>query len=301
MDKFFTVCLGLLFATGFCFAKENSAPAGPFQLGAVLKPVSTTSMNAPEISAYMPSKQALFVVGGEKTLEVLDITNPASPRVKQSIALPGGASSVTTYGNLVAVSLLADPEWKRGHVQVMRYGDRIDVFGTFEVCNQPDMLTFTPDGKNILVACEGSPDLDFREDPEGGIAILSIDGAHTWNNPAISVAGFAGLDTTALLSAGVRRTGVKGLVRSLEPEYITVSADSKTAWVSLQENNAIAVVDVAAKKVTDVYPLGFVEHAEYTALPTEDAFSMDGLGAQVLQKELAARHTWQGRLYTPAL
>ena len=31
--------------------------------------------------------------------------------------------------------------------------------------------------------------------------------------------------------------------------------------MSLQENNAIAVVDIAAKKITNVYPLGFVDHS----------------------------------------
>ena len=253
--------LGLLLGAGVCSAKGGDAPAGPFQLGSVLSPVSTTAMTSPEISAYMPSKQALFVVGGEKVLEVLDVSNPAAPKPNASIRLPGAASSVTTFGNIVAVSLLNDPEWKRGHVQVMRYGDRIDTFGNFEVCSQPDMITFTPDGKNLLVACEGSPSQDFSEDPEGGVAILSIEGGRTWSNPSINVAGFAGVDSLGLMLEGVRRAGAQGFVKSLEPEYITVSPDSKTAWVSLQENNAIAVVDITAKKIADVFPLGYVEHA----------------------------------------
>lgn len=261
MKNFLAMSVGLLFTTGFCLAKENTAPEGLFQLGSVLKQVSSISMTTAEITAYMPGWKTLFVVGGENVLEAVDISDPASPKVVNTLPLPGGASSITVYGNLVAVSLLANPEWKRGHVQVLRYGDRIETLSTTEVCNQPDMLTFTPDGKKILVACEGSPSADFREDPEGGIAILSIDGEHTWKNPAVAVAGFADVDSSALMAEGVRKPGAQGFVKSLEPEYITVSDDSKTAWVSLQENNAIAVLDVDSQKVTDIFPLGYVDHS----------------------------------------
>ena len=51
------------------------------------------------------------------------------------------------------------------------------------------------------------------------------------------------------------------VAQDLEPEYITISADSKTAWVTLQENNAIARIDIAQQKVTDIYPLGYKEHS----------------------------------------
>ncbi|MCB0734290.1 MAG: choice-of-anchor I family protein, partial [Bacteroidetes bacterium] len=45
--------------------------------------------------------------------------------------------------------------------------------------------------------------------------------------------------------------------QDLEPEYVAVSTDNKTAYVSLQENNAIAVVDIATAKVTKIIALGF--------------------------------------------
>ena len=252
--------LGLVLGSGICVAAKKDEPQGPFQQGSLLKRVSSLPMTTAEITAYMPGWKTLFVVGGENVLEAVDISNPASPKLVKSVALPEGASSVTVHGNLVAVSLLANPEWKRGHVQVMRYGDKIETLSLTEVCNQPDMLTFTPDGKNLLVACEGSPDADFREDPEGGVAILSIDSGATWKKPRVTFAGFAEVDSSALMAEGVRKTGAQGFIRSLEPEYITVSADSKTAWVSLQENNAIAVLDVETRKVTDVFPLGYVDH-----------------------------------------
>jgi len=261
MKTWVCVFCGVALCAGASLAKKGDLPQGPFQQGGLLKPVASIPLSTSEISAYMPGWKSLFVVGGDSVMEVVDISNPASPRLSNTIRLPGGASSVTVHGNLVAVSLLNNPEWKRGHVQVMRYGDRVETLSLTEVCHQPDMLTFTPDGKNILVACEGSPDADFREDPEGAVAILSVDSGATWKNPRVTVAGFTEQDSSALKAEGVRQTGTQGFFRSLEPEYITVSKDSKTAWVSLQENNAVAVLDVDARKVIDIFPLGYVDHS----------------------------------------
>lgn len=264
MNKTLPVLSGLLLCAGFCFAKKNAVSAGPFQLGHTLEKMSSIPMTTAEISDFMPDKKLLFVVGGEKVLEIVDLKNPAFPKKVAEVKIPGNASSVSVHGNLVAVSLIEDEAWKGGQVQVMNYGDSLEVLGTYRVCSQPDMIKWTPDGKNLLVACEGSPSDDFAEDPEGGVGILSVTeaSAAAWTRPELNVARFDNLDTTALKASGVRVTGTQGFVRSLEPEYITVSEDSRTAWVSLQENNALAKVDVATKKVAAVYPLGYVDHSK---------------------------------------
>ena len=255
--------LSLLLGAGIAFAKKSYVPAGPFQMGRVLTPIASVPMTTAEISAFMPEKKVLFVVGGENVLEVVDIADPSNPKKVSEMKLPGGASSVTVHGDLVAVSLLNNPEWKMGHVQVMRYNKKLEVLGSHELCYMPDMITFTPDGLNLLVACEGSPDETFSEDPEGGIGVLSVPkpDAKSWIKPQKTVVNFNGLDTLKLMAAGVRKTGVKSFVQSLEPEYITVSADSKTAWISLQENNALVKFDIDAKKILDVFPLGYVDHS----------------------------------------
>ncbi|WP_407074206.1 choice-of-anchor I domain-containing protein, partial [Psychrobacter sp. GW64-MNA-CIBAN-0177] len=46
------------------------------------------------------------------------------------------------------------------------------------------------------------------------------------------------------------------MAQDLEPEYISVSADSQFAYVSLQENNAIAVIDIATATVKRIIALG---------------------------------------------
>ena len=50
----------------------------------------------------------------------------------------------------------------------------------------------------------------------------------------------------------------------LEPEYVTVNHDSTVAYVSLQENNALAIVDLNAMEIVDVKGLGFKDWGMYT-------------------------------------
>lgn len=71
-------------------------------------------------------------------------------------------------------------------------------------------------------------------------------------------------------------SGVNASVaRDLEPEYIAVRGDGKRAYVSLQENNAIAVINLETNTVQKIIGLGFKDHG----LPGNelDASQQDGV------------------------
>jgi hypothetical protein len=130
------------------------------------------------------------------------------------------------------------------------------------------MVTFSPDGRWILVANEGEPNTynNFGSetngpsvDPEGSITIVDLStGTAT---PTVRTATFTAFNGAAL-DASIRIYGPNATVaQDLEPEYIAVSADSTTAWVTLQENNALAIVDIASGVVTDLIGLGFKDHS----------------------------------------
>ena len=56
------------------------------------------------------------------------------------------------------------------------------------------------------------------------------------------------------------RIGDASVAQDLEPEYITISSDSSTAWVTLQENNAIAILDIGTASVSSLEALGYKDH-----------------------------------------
>lgn len=230
-----------------------------------------------EITAYDPLTKRLFVINGAlASVDVLDLSNPAAPALITSISAasfgPGLAAinSVAVFNGVVALAVEANPKTSAGVVAWVRASD-LAILGTDTVGALPDMVTFTPDGSHLLVANEGEPNSYGQPDsvdPVGSVSVIALAGVTPTATAAtltrtVSSAGFGSFDgqIASLRTAGVRIYGPGASVsQDLEPEYITVSADSKTAYVTLQENNAIATVDIASKSITSVKPLGFKDH-----------------------------------------
>lgn len=217
--------------------------------------------SAAEIPAYDAGSQRLFVVNAEQgELDVLDLSDPENPVKIDAISAAGIApgaevNSVAASHGLVAVAIEADPKTDNGFVALYKASD-LTLLGSQEVGAQPDMVAFTPDGTRVLTANEGEPSDDYQTDPDGSISIVDFSDPA---NPVVSTADFTAYngEEETLRSQGVRIYGPDASAsQDLEPEYIAVSADGNTAWVTLQENNALAIIDIATASVTDIVTLG---------------------------------------------
>ncbi len=222
--------------------------------------------SAAEIPAYDAASQRLFVVNAEAgELDVLDMSDPAAPVKIDSInvsVIAAGAevNSVAVQNGLVAIAVEADPKTDNGYVALYQAAD-LSLVNSIQVGAQPDMITFTPNGETVMTADEGEPSDDYSVDPEGSISLVDI---RDLENLSVATADFTAFNAQAdsLKASGVRIYGPNASVaQDLEPEYIAVSANSKTAWVTLQENNALAKVDVASATVTDILPLGEIDRS----------------------------------------
>ncbi len=221
--------------------------------------------SAAEIVAYDARQRRLFVVNAnDVTVDVLDMSNPSMPSLMTTIdasAEGGVANSVAVSGNLVAVAIEATTKTDPGKV-VFYNTTSLSKVGEASVGALPDMLTFTPDGNKVLVANEGEPNSDYSIDPEGSVSIIDISNGVA--NLTVSTASFTSFNAQgpSLIASGVRIFGPGASVaQDLEPEYIAVSEDGSTAWVALQENNAMAIVNVDDAVVEAIVPLGFKDHS----------------------------------------
>ena len=221
--------------------------------------------SAAEIPAFDAASKRGFVVNAQKgAVDVIDMTDPAQPAhigMIDATQLLAGASinSVAVHDGLVAVAVQAANKTDPGLLALYQASD-LKLVGQAQVGALPDMLTFTPDGKTVLVANEAEPSDDYQTDPEGSISVVDVS---TPAKPVVRTADFRAFNNQreALLAKGVRLFGPRASVaQDLEPEYIAVSADGKTAWATLQENNAFAIIDVANARVTDIVPLGYKDH-----------------------------------------
>ena len=251
-----TLLSAALFPTVPALAQDGSlvlTPLGTYETGLL-------EDSAAEIVAHDPKTQRLFVVNAaDSSLDVLDIADPNTLEYLGSVDISeygGVANSVDIYDGLVAVAIEQEIQQESGIVAFFNTDG--EFLNSVEVGALPDMLTFTPDGMKVLVANEGLPNDDYDVDPEGTISIIDLSfGVDDLAQSDVTQVDFRAFND-AELDESIRIFGPDATVaQDLEPEYITVSADSTTAWVTLQENNALATIDLEAGEAVALTGLGY--------------------------------------------
>ena len=134
--------------------------------------------------------------------------------------------------------------------------------GSASVGALPDMVTFTPNCRYLLAANEGEPN-SYNQvdsvDPEGSVSVIDL--RRGVSGAVVRTARFHDRIFKPRFANSIRVFGPNAsLAKDLEPEYIAVSDDSKFAWVTLQEANAIATLDIEDAKFLTITGLGFKNH-----------------------------------------
>jgi hypothetical protein len=222
---------------------------------------SGTGNSTCEVVAYDSVSKRLFTTSAiAGYLDIIDFSNPLALNKLTSVNMNpyGGVTSVAVKNGIVAVASPNDNEQLDGTVVFL------DINGVFQkqvkVGALPDMVTFTPDGTKVLVANEGQPNDAYTVDPEGSVSVIDMSGGvNSLTQANVNTIYFTSLNSveSAYKAIGVRKLkATSTLSQDFEPEYITVSANSQTAWVTLQENNAMAEIDLISGTLTSVWPLG---------------------------------------------
>lgn len=216
---------------------------------------------AAEISAYDPLTKKLFVINAVKSsIDVVNMEDPFNLVYEGEISIAaygGGVNSVSVNNGLLAAAVEALPKTDPGKVVVWNTKDLTER-AVVSVGSLPDMVTFSNNGKYIVTANEGEPNEDYTIDPKGTVSIIRLPG---FDVSTLDFSNYAA-QAVVLESKGFRTPGPDGIsfAQDVEPEYVAISHDSKTAWVTLQENNAIAKVDLQTARIETVFPLGFKNH-----------------------------------------
>ncbi len=217
-----------------------------------------------EILSFDSLNRRLWVIGTDSNLttpqgrggiDVLDLSGALVNSINlQSV---GGVNSVAIANGQAAVAITAPVKTNAG---VVKFYDTTSFANqaTVTVGANPDSVTYTPDGSKLVVANEGEPISYPGTDPVGSVSIIKS------SDFSVSTADFSSFNSqaAALKAAGVRLNGPGASVaQDLEPEYIAVSKDGRTAAVTLQEANSVAFVDIDTATVTSVKALGLKDHS----------------------------------------
>jgi hypothetical protein len=244
-----------LLATAICTALlgwGGTAQANPLQSVSALWSYdhgAATPGRSAEIPVWDAATASLWVVGGNG----LDVLNLSGSLVQSfNTSAFGSVNSIAISGGLLAVSFTNGLATSApGSVQFfdtasfLSQGGSAAYLGGVNTGAVPDMLNWASPTR-LLVANEGERQSD-SDNPVGSISIIDLtpSGSGAFST-TVTTAGFGAFDgqEAALRAAGVRiQAGVSASV-AFEPEYIAVAPNGLTAFVTLQENNALAELDL---------------------------------------------------------
>ncbi|MCP3761197.1 choice-of-anchor I family protein [Domibacillus sp. A3M-37] len=215
-----------------------------------------------EIVKYHAGSNTFYVINGKnQKIDVVTLQKGTMTK-KKEINVPalvnsnsftyGDITSISIHGDHIAAAVQHEDYTKNGKIIVMDLNGK--VLHTYEAGIQPDMVTFTEDGQYLLSANEGEPRMGLQNgvDPAGSVTIVNtIDG---------SAKQVSFTDESIIADDVHIRTG--SAATDLEPEYIALSSDGSTAYVTLQENNAVAAINVANGTVQSIRSLGYKDHSK---------------------------------------
>lgn len=215
-------------------------------------------------SSNPPSLDIVSLVGGSGELKK-DKTVLVKTLAETNDFKLGDLTSVAvdTNKDLVYVAVQEAAANKAGKILALNYEGKL--VAEYAAGVQPDMIAVTADGEYVLTADEAEPRTGVSgEDPKGSVTIVNTSSGKSvqvyFDNPAV-IADDVHIRGAADKDGVIATRGTKAdALYDLEPEYITIAEDGKTAYVALQENNAIAAIDIAKAKVLSVKSLGLKDY-----------------------------------------
>lgn len=249
-------------------AAVKLSPIGSYEAGVMGK-------SAAEIVAYHAASQRILTVNAQSgKVDILDASDPTNPTKVAEVSADGDKeiNSVAVRPDGLAVAAVQQADKTENGEALIFDAASGNELGRVPLGALPDNVHITKDGAYALTANEGEPSdeltadgTEYAKDPEGTVSVISLpDGVQAPSAADVRTADFRAFDgPDAELDPSIRVFGPENHHNKpsldFEPEYIS-SADGK-AYVTLQENNAIAVVDIASATVEKVLPAHIADHS----------------------------------------
>ncbi|MGY2127263.1 hypothetical protein [Blastococcus sp. SYSU DS0617] len=224
-----------------------------------------------EILAVTPNgRTLLYTDSATEEVGLVDLTRPAQPRALGAVPVGGEPTSVAVTRDgrfaLAVVDTSSSFTAPSGELAVIDLRARA-VVRTLPLGGQPDSIAISPRGSVAAVAIENQRDEDVVVDgvegglpqaPAGFLAVVDLHGAPAhWTVDRVELTGLEGAE----------------YAEDPEPEYVDINRKGIAA-VTLQENNAVALVDLASRRVVDSWSAGTVSRPD-ADIVDDDTVSFD--------------------------
>lgn len=219
-------------------------------------PYAVSGEVAEILTATPDGRTVVHTDAGAGEIGFVDVSRPDALRELGTVELEGEPTSVAVTPDgkyaLAAVDTtdgdFANPS---GYLAVVSVDGR-GLVRTLDLGGQPDSIALSPDGTSAAVAVENQRDEDLEVDgaagglpqlPAGFLADVDLTGAPSqWSVSAVDLTGLPGAQ----------------FAQDPEPEFVDVDENGLAA-VTLQENNAVALVDLGTGTVVGSFSAGSVQ------------------------------------------
>ena len=268
----------------------------------IISPLQSVNPGGAEkVDWYAPTKTA-FVITGEYTDDKGGqvVAVDYSKGFDQGVAIDeyyfeGDVSDVRVSSKgLITVSVF-DRDTREGTVQFLDFSKEgsFESLGSVKVGFQPDQLAFTKNGKKLVTADEGEPLMFYGSDesaqnPKGSISIIDVanDPSKSKVNTLYFTKSNKYYEDNGVRLYGPEKGGNNKFAEfDIEPEYVGITGNNK-ALVALQENNALAEVNLKKGKITGVFGLGY---KDWSGIPIDTTDKDDGYNPTVKEGLTSAR------------
>lgn len=187
----------------------------------------------------------------------IDIADPTQPKPGGSLDVGGEPTSVAILGDwaLVLVNTSQDPDGEEGPLNeldapsgelvVLDIASRSEL-RRISLAGQPDSIAISPDQRFAAIVIENERDEDENDGlipqlPAGSLQVLRLSGPlEAWSLTTVDLTGIAEVAP-----------------EDPEPEFVDINTRNQ-AVVSLQENNHLAIIDLASARVIRHFSAGSV-------------------------------------------
>ena len=255
--------------------------------------ISRIDLGGAEIAVSSAEHAVALVTGGDNVLRLVSLADIANPNLVVSFSLDANAQSVAVTGDLVAVAKVNSTDKAQpGSVEFFRLSGvgaeaTLTSLGVVQVGSLPDSVSFNAASTKLVVANEGEAIDSSTTDAVGSISIVDVS---SFSSATIDVSSFGvtnlGFEAYNNQKVKLELLGIRlsegtpsaTAAQDFEPEAIGIIGDR--AYVTLQENNAIAEVDLATGKITDLWSLGIKDWSRGTPVATNYSFELPYIGTR---------------------
>lgn len=236
-----------------------------------LTPVGTyntgLAANGAEIISVREKDNLGAITNIAGSIDLLDLSNPAAITLIKRITVNasyGTPNSVAIHPSQNYFLVASGSAGATGRVTAYRIPDGQELTSALAGI-QPDSVAISGNGRYAVVANEAEGAGTGNNGGEGSLTLVSLSNFNPKSPsalqvlqiPLLSAAGIAGFSTNR--TDDIAKLAITNLPGTLEPESVAFSGDNRYAYVTLQENNGVVVLNLKTK-VLQYFGLGQTAH-----------------------------------------